>query len=82
VHLERVRRSPQRGRSRDCQARWRWRRAPLRFVKMCQQACQQCCRVHWTPIYGVLHVVPVCGLLNVVCMSFGRVVECGHAKCA
>ena len=45
-------------------------------------ACQQCCRVHWTPIYGVLHVVPVCGLLNVVCMSFGRVVECGCAKCA
>ena len=43
---------------------------------------QQCCRVHWTPIYGVLHVVPVCGLLNVVCMSFGRVVECGRAKCA
>jgi hypothetical protein len=45
-------------------------------------ACQQCCRVHWTPIYGVLHVVPVCGLLNVICMSFGRVVECGRAKCA
>ena len=33
-------------------------------------------------IYEVLHVVQVCGLLNVVCMSFGRVVECGHAKCA
>ena len=45
-------------------------------------ACQQCCHVHWTPIYGVLHVVQVCGLLNVVCMPFGRVVECGHAKCA
>jgi hypothetical protein len=28
------------------------------------------------------HVVPVCGLLNVICMSFGRVVECGRAKCA
>jgi len=26
--------------------------------------------------------VPVCGLLNVICMSFGRVVECGRAKCA
>ena len=37
MHLERVRRSPQRGGSRDCQARWRWRRAPLRVVKMCQQ---------------------------------------------
>jgi len=24
-------------------------------------------------IYEVLHVVQVCGLLNVVCMSFGRV---------
>ena len=36
VHLQRVRRSPQRGGSRDCQARWRWRRAPLRVVKMCQ----------------------------------------------
>ena len=28
------------------------------------------------------HVVQVCGLLNVVCMSFGRVVDCGRAKCA
>ena len=28
------------------------------------------------------HVVPVCGLLNVICMSFGRVVECGRAECA
>jgi hypothetical protein len=26
--------------------------------------------------------VPVWGLLNVVCISFGRVVECGRAKCA
>jgi len=27
-------------RSRDCEARWRWRRAPLRFVKMCQHQRQ------------------------------------------
>jgi len=40
VHLERVRRSPQSGGSRDCEARWRWRRAPLRFVKMCQHQRQ------------------------------------------
>ena len=41
-----------------------------------------CCRVHWAPVYGVLHVAPVCGLLDVVRMSIGRVVECGRAKCA
>ena len=40
MHLERVRRSPQSGGSRDCEARWRWRRAPLRFVKMCQHQRQ------------------------------------------
>ena len=45
-------------------------------------ACSQCCRVHWAPVYGVLHVAPVCGLLHVVRMSIGRVVECGRAKCA
>ena len=45
-------------------------------------ACSQCCRVHWAPVYGVLHVAPVCGLLDVVRMSIGRVVECGRAKCA
>ena len=40
---------------------------------------QQCCRVHWAPVYGMLHVAPVCGLLDVVRMSFGRV---GVAKFA
>ena len=29
MHLERVRWSPQWGGSRDCEARWQWRRAPL-----------------------------------------------------
>ena len=59
-----------RGRGGDCQHQ--------------RRACclQQCCRVHWAPVYGVLHVAPVCGLLDVVCMSIGRVVECGCAKCA
>ena len=35
---------------------------------------QQYCRVHWAPVYGMLHVAAVCGLLDVVRMSFGRVV--------
>jgi hypothetical protein len=45
-------------------------------------ACSSRCSVNWTPIYGVLRVMPVCGLLDVVCMPFDRVVECGLAKCA
>ena len=43
VHLERVRWSPQWGGSRDCEARWQWRRAPPRFVKMCQHQRRACC---------------------------------------
>ena len=57
-------------------------------VKMCQHhqrhgvlvASSAAASTGRSPIYGVLHVVPVCGLLNVVCASFGRVVECGRAN--
>ena len=45
-------------------------------------ALQQCCRVHWAPVYGVLHVAPVCGLLDVVQAAFGRMVERGRVECA
>ena len=46
-------------------------------LSVCQDVpgLQQCCRVHWAPVYGMLHVAPVCGLLDVVHMSFGRVVQ-------
>ena len=40
MHLERVRRSPQWVDSREREAPWRWRRAPLRCVKMCQHQRQ------------------------------------------
>jgi hypothetical protein len=57
--------------------------APHCALSRCARvACSSCCSVNWTPIYGVLHVMPVCGLLDVVCMPFDRVVECGLAKCA
>ena len=49
--------------------------APHRALSRCASinaervACSQCCRVHWAPVYGVLDVAPVCGLLDVVRMS-------------
>ena len=50
---------------------------------MCQGSLQQLLQRQLDAnLRGVLHVMPVCGLLDVVCMPFDRVVECGLAKCA
>ena len=68
--------------------RWGRGNAPYRALSRCSSindtACcfQQCCRVHWAR--PMLHgsSEPDCGLLYVVQTAFGRVVECGHVKCA
>ena len=84
---ERVRRSPQCGGSRDCQAPSQWRRAlpcwvyvtvhPFGVARGVQQHC-----FHWARHILQCWAWPPCGLLHMVRMSFGRVIGRDHVNCA
>jgi hypothetical protein len=66
-----------------------WGGAPYRAWSRCSSinawtyCFQQCCSVHWARHCMQCSSEPDCGpLLYVVQTAFGRVVECGRAKCA
>ena len=80
---ERVRRSPQCGGSRDCQAPSRWRRAlpcdgsPFGVAREMQHHC-----FHWARHMLQCWAWPHCWLLHMVRMPFGPVMGREHVNCA
>ena len=78
---ERVRRSPQCGGSRDCQAPSQWRRDLPCWVNVTVHGVQQHC-FHWARHILQCWAWPPCGLLHMVRMSFGRVIGRDRVNCA
>ena len=80
---ERVRRSSQCGGSRDCQSPLQWRRA-LPCLVSCRKkafASGYCC-LHWAQHMLKSSSWALCGLLDVVHTSFGRLMGREHVNCA
>ena len=80
---ERVRRSSQCGGSRDCQSPLQWRRALPCLVSCRNKAfASGCCCLHWAQHMLKSSSWALCGLLDVVHTSFGRLMGREHVNCA
>ena len=80
---ERVRRSSQCGGSRDCQSPLQLRRALPCLVSCRNKAfASGCCCLHWAQHMLKSSSWALCGLLDVVHTSFGRLMGREHVNCA
>ena len=80
---ERVRRSSQCGGSRDCQSPLQLRRDLPCLVSCRKKAfASGCCCLHWAQHMLKSSSWALCGLLDVVHTSFGRLMGREHVNCA